>query len=602
MKGVATTAGTVMVIIIFLTFFGIYLYMVDNVVQSNAKLNLESLEALRLKSTFGLFNRSLGMTWFISTVQTIFATADEAVGCGYDDGRITQGYWYNGYSDKKRDFAYDGQGNPKKRIPDEPDKYNAFGMNPQICYPRDNHIINYIKEKLVIGKYLDLKNPVDASGVSIDRKEPTYDIILNDKNIDSLFTQRIVAKTTSGTIDAKTTNNNTIETSLKIMAASGRKAVENFLIVGDNFYSINDPVLNYQPNGTTPSMTMYKDRIAAVVKGVVADANGPYQNDITAITNVKTVYLAASDDSTLQIVPSGQGLVVNYTAFIRYVEKNSSAPTIQLQWPTDSKKLSSCYGYRTDPLSQDIGKFHGGLDVAPTIDGVSEPVKSVADGKVIDLNKNCPNTCGSYGNFVLIKHENVYSFYAHLSAVSVAVGDTVSAGQQVGVMGSTGKSTGVHLHLEIMKNGTAATRSDPCNYIACEESTGKVCIAIPDTERGNYYYNDEESNTFEKRPVVLDIGVTDSLPALNCINWANITGVPHVEFSLNRQKDLSCCGGYMFVCGVTPDELPGLSTEQSLQIGDQTSNIIFPQDICNGVLLGGVLSCTNTGFVLVAAP
>ena len=70
-KGVGTTAGTIMLMIIFLIFFGVYLYMVNNHVQSTIELNLESSQILKLKSTFALFNASLGNTWLISTVQKL---------------------------------------------------------------------------------------------------------------------------------------------------------------------------------------------------------------------------------------------------------------------------------------------------------------------------------------------------------------------------------------------------------------------------------------------------------------------------------------------------------------------------------------------------
>jgi murein DD-endopeptidase MepM/ murein hydrolase activator NlpD len=60
---------------------------------------------------------------------------------------------------------------------------------------------------------------------------------------------------------------------------------------------------------------------------------------------------------------------------------------------------------------------------------------------------------GGYGNYVVIKHKNTQTLYAHLSSVSVGVGETVSVGQGVGIIGNTGKSTGTHLHFEV-RGGT----------------------------------------------------------------------------------------------------------------------------------------------------
>ena len=62
---------------------------------------------------------------------------------------------------------------------------------------------------------------------------------------------------------------------------------------------------------------------------------------------------------------------------------------------------------------------------------------------------------GTYGNRVVITHNNGYeTLYAHLSSIDVSVGQTVPQGTKIGVMGSTGRSTGVHLHFEVIKNGS----------------------------------------------------------------------------------------------------------------------------------------------------
>lgn len=107
-------------------------------------------------------------------------------------------------------------------------------------------------------------------------------------------------------------------------------------------------------------------------------------------------------------------------------------------------------------------KNHGALDIA---DGSVYGAKVVAcyDGTVFSTNANCPHdygkfsSCGcggGYGNYVMIDHGNgKISIYGHLSGVTVSTGDRVVAGQLIGYVGSTGYSTGPHLHFEMQQNG-----------------------------------------------------------------------------------------------------------------------------------------------------
>ena len=79
------------------------------------------------------------------------------------------------------------------------------------------------------------------------------------------------------------------------------------------------------------------------------------------------------------------------------------------------------------------------------------------DGTVITSTYNA-----SYGNYVVIDHGgNTVTLYAHMSSRSVQKGATVSKGQQIGLVGSTGYSTGAHLHFEVIKNGNY---TDPMSY------------------------------------------------------------------------------------------------------------------------------------------
>lgn len=138
---------------------------------------------------------------------------------------------------------------------------------------------------------------------------------------------------------------------------------------------------------------------------------------------------------------------------------------------------------------------HNGVDLGSGNRRVD--VLAVADGKVIEARSDCTHDypkkqnskgkltdpCGStrtYGNYITIKHANgLRTTYAHLSEVYVKVGDSVSQGDVIGVTGTTGASTAVHLHFEVRKNGKLA---NPRNYISLPEAGEPVGEADAETE------------------------------------------------------------------------------------------------------------------------
>lgn len=118
------------------------------------------------------------------------------------------------------------------------------------------------------------------------------------------------------------------------------------------------------------------------------------------------------------------------------------------------KRISSTYGWRIHPIT---GKrrFHDGLDIAANH---GNSVYAYTDGRVIEAGWN-----GGYGNCVLIDHGNgLKTRYAHLSRINVKVGQKIKTGQKIGAVGSTGNSTGPHLHFEVIKNGKT---QNPLNYL-----------------------------------------------------------------------------------------------------------------------------------------
>ena len=114
------------------------------------------------------------------------------------------------------------------------------------------------------------------------------------------------------------------------------------------------------------------------------------------------------------------------------------------------------------------GSLHGAVDFSGS--GISgSPAYAVADGYVVTSTAvtDGHGNYTSYGNYVLIAHYNgLYTLYAHLSSRSVSTGQTVSQGQVIGAVGSTGNSSGPHLHFEVRTSpGKYANRVNPLNYL-----------------------------------------------------------------------------------------------------------------------------------------
>jgi murein DD-endopeptidase MepM/ murein hydrolase activator NlpD len=108
--------------------------------------------------------------------------------------------------------------------------------------------------------------------------------------------------------------------------------------------------------------------------------------------------------------------------------------------------FSSYFGYRSDPFNTANAEFHPGIDFKGS---KGDAVKCTANGTIVFA-----GWFGGYGNCVRIQHINsLETLYGHLSHIDVKVGQKVNAGDIVGEVGSTGHSTGTHLHYEVRKNG-----------------------------------------------------------------------------------------------------------------------------------------------------
>lgn len=136
---------------------------------------------------------------------------------------------------------------------------------------------------------------------------------------------------------------------------------------------------------------------------------------------------------------------VNYVDNVmRYLEEDNDPINVRGDWALPLKEIiiTSGFGRRTHPITGELESFHGGVDFGCT---PSDNIMAVKDGKVVEAIHG--NT--GYGNYVTLQHaNNEFSRYGHMSSLKVSLGDKVSQGQAVGKCGTTGDSTGNHLHLE----------------------------------------------------------------------------------------------------------------------------------------------------------
>jgi murein DD-endopeptidase MepM/ murein hydrolase activator NlpD len=123
-------------------------------------------------------------------------------------------------------------------------------------------------------------------------------------------------------------------------------------------------------------------------------------------------------------------------------------------YPISGARLSSSYGWRNDPISG-VRRHHAAIDLAASTGTV---VKAASAGKVSATGYNA-----TYGNFIILSHgDNYQTMYAHLSQISVTKDSQVQQGAKIGEVGSTGYSTGPHLHFAVYKNGQAV---NPLDYL-----------------------------------------------------------------------------------------------------------------------------------------
>ncbi|WP_379548477.1 M23 family metallopeptidase [Qipengyuania sp. DSG2-2] len=213
---------------------------------------------------------------------------------------------------------------------------------------------------------------------------------------------------------------------------------------------------------------------AFAAMGMSAPANATSASAAAAVEITEAVDEASS--------PLGAGDDQFSRLFADWKSLDSGSPTapaptttvsVPSRMPLDDARLTSGYGMRTHPVTGGR-RAHKGIDLAaPT----GTPVYATADGTV-----ERANWFSSYGKFIKIDHgASMETRFAHLSKIFVSAGDRVKKGQLIGHVGSTGRSTGPHLHYEVRIDGKAV---NPMPYMVESQAQQAFQLATGQGGRG----------------------------------------------------------------------------------------------------------------------
>lgn len=265
------------------------------------------------------------------------------------------------------------------------------------------------------------------------------------------------------------------ETLLKILAFLSAAIVTGAIIVSIAFRFIDSPkekLLRIQLESAQEEIKLYSSRVMSLderMKMLETRDNEVYRSvfeaapipdsararqiekkkELQVVAGLGNNEIAAGINRTLDILNNRllnqEKSYKEIEGMIRNKEKLlASTPAIQPISNKNLNRLTSGFGYRIDPLYKTV-KFHAGLDfTAPQ----GSPIYATADGIV----RTAGNLGNGYGNHVIISHGYSYStLYGHMYRIKAKNGQRVRRGEVIGYVGNTGKSTGPHLHYEVIK-------------------------------------------------------------------------------------------------------------------------------------------------------
>ncbi len=178
-------------------------------------------------------------------------------------------------------------------------------------------------------------------------------------------------------------------------------------------------------------------------------------SDKSDVAAQKTAVAAENQELASQI-DAMQAEADSLIAEIRRLQSGGDYSGGAMTWPSPGvTRVTSNFGYRIHPILK-VNKMHTGIDIGcPS----NTTIVAAADGKVIKTGWN-----SGYGNMIMIDHGGgIVTLYAHLNSILVSTGSTVTRGSKIALSGSTGMSTGPHLHFEVRENGNYV---NPLNWVS----------------------------------------------------------------------------------------------------------------------------------------
>lgn len=250
---------------------------------------------------------------------------------------------------------------------------------------------------------------------------------------------------------------------ISTIAFNNKISTDEFLISNPNITSSTDLLFNGQQvviKETNPQVNVIVEEYQ--VKDVVSKFKTEEQYDDSRLTGDDKVVQEGVDG--LERVSQNVKRSNREILYVDPVNKEELKPTVNRivmkgnkvisgvgygtwAWPTNSGyTIASDFGYRIDPIRY-TRLLHDGIDISGT--GYGSPVYASNNGVVVQLSYHYMN-----GNYIVINHNNgYYTMYAHLSGFNTTNGATVEKGQVIGYVGSTGYSTGPHLHFGLAQGG-----------------------------------------------------------------------------------------------------------------------------------------------------
>ncbi|KWX80375.1 hypothetical protein AMQ84_03790 [Paenibacillus riograndensis] len=230
------------------------------------------------------------------------------------------------------------------------------------------------------------------------------------------------------------------------------------------------PLIAVSPASAAPVLSAVQFRLetmpAALDGAVTPQVGGEYiavyQNDpLALVRETKDDYeeirsmldeMMSSITSTITEAKKANTAKADLQAKQARAEKARLAPAVL--WPTQSRIITSSFGYRSDPF-KGVSAYHSGIDIAGSI---GDPIYAAMDGVV-----TAAEQMGARGKYIILQHDNgLETWYMHLNTMLVAPGTKVSKGQKIALLGNTGRSTGPHLHFQVVKQNKPV---NPLGYV-----------------------------------------------------------------------------------------------------------------------------------------